>query len=47
MLAKKLITSEDLVNIFSSRAVTIGVDLSAITDINYKEALEIAKNCDK
>ena len=41
------ITSEQILKVYHSRAITIGLSLELIAESNYKEALELAKKCDK
>ena len=47
MLNNDEVTSENLVLIFCERARTIGLSYHLIADTNFKEALEVAKECDK
>ncbi|KAL4484606.1 hypothetical protein ABPG74_019783 [Tetrahymena malaccensis] len=47
MLKNSEVTCEDLVNIFTERAITIGIDLELLTDVNYQEAITLAKQYDQ
>lgn len=46
MLDDKIVTSQDLVNIYASRCKKLGIKYSIITQLKYNEAIEIAKYCD-
>ena len=47
LLDQRQVSSEQLLIIFFKRAVTIGVELELITDVNYEEALLLAQECDR
>ena len=47
LLDNRRLTSEQLLNIYSKRAITIGFEHELITDVNYEESLKVAKECDK
>jgi len=41
------ITSEEILRVYHSRAITFGLSLELIAESNYDEALETAKKCDE
>lgn len=47
MLQSGKVTSEDLVNIFSLRCQSIGLELYAITEMDYLHAIEQARQIDR
>lgn len=47
MLESGKVTSEQLVTIFLQRSLSIGLDHKLITEVNFEEALSLAKECDR
>jgi len=46
-LASGLFTSEEVVLTYIHRTIEIGLPLEAVTDVNFEEALRIARDCDR
>lgn len=46
MLKKNEVSSEDLVNIFTHRCKEIGLEYNCITEFDYDNAIELARNLD-
>ncbi|KAL4456459.1 hypothetical protein ABPG74_000566 [Tetrahymena malaccensis] len=47
MLKRGEVTSENLVNAFAIRCQTIGHEYKAITEMNYEQAIQLARECDQ
>ena len=46
-LASGLFTSEEVMLTYIHRTIEIGLPLEAVTDVNFEEALRIARDCDR
>ena len=46
-LNEGLFTSEEVVLTYIHRTIEVGIPLEAVTDVNFEEALRVARECDK